>query len=89
MIEQLQNLDWVAIGTCAAACSGAIVAVITAVVNARKTRRLEKALDDAKARETFAICPRCKKKVLLSELAFHLPSGERDQNLNGVPDHQE
>lgn len=85
-LEQLAQLDWVAIGTCAAAVSGAIVATISAIVSASKTRKLEKALDAAKARETFAICPRCKKKVLLSELQFHLPSGARDNNLNGVDD---
>lgn len=88
-IEDLAQLDWVAIGTCAAAVSGAIVATITAIVSARKTAKLEKALDAAKARETFAVCPRCKKKVLLSELSFHLPSGARDNNLNGLPDNEE
>lgn len=83
------QLDWVAIGTCAAAVAGAIVAVISAISSARKTTKLQRALDDAKARETFTICPRCKKKVLLSELSFHLPSGARDNNLNGLPDSEE
>lgn len=78
----------------------ALVSVIAAgcglavtLINNHKTRvlkkELEKALAEAKAKETYTVCPCCDSKLLLSQLTFHLPGGSIDQNLNGVPDDQE
>lgn len=63
-----------------------IFAAITGVFAAINAHRFSKYLENAKKRETYTVCPHCKKKILLSELAFHLPSGEVDQDLDGRPD---
>lgn len=34
-------------------------------------------------------CPHCKKEMPLSDISFYLPSGELDNNLNGIPDDKE
>ena len=49
----------------------------------------DKILNDARERKTYTQCPHCGKKVTLDELTFYLPGGALDQNLNGVPDHEE
>nr|CAI9752420.1 hypothetical protein YKEOBPQY_YKEOBPQY_CDS_0008 [Microvirus sp.] len=51
--------------------------------------RASRMLDDAKKRQTYLICPHCSKKVYLSEIDFHLPSGSLDNNINGLPDDRE
>lgn len=69
-----------------------IVAICTAVAGVIaliQTKKFSHYLDAAKQRETYIECPRCKKKIPLSEINFHLPSGEVDNNLNGRPDSQE
>lgn len=69
-----------------------IVAICTAVAGVIaliQTKKFSRYLDAAKQRETYIECPRCKKKIPLSEINFHLPSGEVDNNLNGRPDSQE
>lgn len=67
----------------------AICAAITGLVGAINARRFMKYLDKAKERETYAVCPHCKKRIPLSEIQFHLPTGEVDNNLNGKPDEDE
>lgn len=72
------------VGGFVSAC-GALVTVITAL----KTKKFVDYMNNAKQRETYVECPRCKKKIPLSEINFHLPSGEIDNDLNGRPDHLE
>lgn len=79
----------VAIGTAAASIAASIVSIIKAVGASKKAARLERLLEDAKARETYLVCPSCKRKILLSEIDFHLPSGAFDNNLNGKADSEE
>lgn len=84
MIEFLQNhlTDIMAIVS-------AMIAVVTTILSLRVTSKGLQYLNKAKERETYIVCPHCKKHVLLSEMDFHLPGGALDQNLNGVPDDEE
>lgn len=66
-----------------------VVALVTTCINLKKSSKLSQALKDAQSRGTRVICPRCKKTSPLSEVRFILPDGSPDQNLDGVPDHQE
>lgn len=66
-----------------------VLDVIIALFIAHKTKALDRALKEAKMRETYVICPHCQKKIPLSELSFHLPDGQVDNNLNGIPDSNE
>lgn len=52
-------------------------------------KKLKEYLEKAKSRETYTVCPHCKSKISFSELVFHLPSGQVDQDLNGIPDDEE
>ena len=70
----------------ALATFGAVLAIINSIVAEVRVRKLQKQLDAAKERETFIECPHCKKKILLSEMSFRLPSGALDNNLDGKPD---
>lgn len=65
---------------------GAIAGAVVAVCALLRGRRLEKYLDQAKARETYTVCPHCKARLPLSDLVFHLPDGAVDNNLDGKPD---
>lgn len=86
-MDFLRDPVWITTASTAlASVIAAITSFIVAVRNARKTAKVEKLLEDAQERQTYVICPRCKKKVRLSELAFHLPDGSLDQNLDGIPD---
>lgn len=67
---------------------GAIAGAVVAVVTLLRSRRLEKYIAQAKARETYTVCPHCKKRLPLSDLTFHLPDGAVDNNLDGKPDHK-
>lgn len=71
-----------------AICSGvsAIGAIIIAIINGVKCHKLDQRIEQAKLRETYIICPHCKKKTPLSEVSFRLPDGSLDNNLNGKPD---
>lgn len=71
------------------AAAAALASIVTTVVNLGKTKHLEKALAAAKRRQTSIVCPHCHKESPLSEVNFKLPSGELDNNLNGVPDNSE
>lgn len=89
-MEFLSDPAWIT--TAATAIASAMAAgagFLVALRNARKTKKIEKILQEAQERETYTVCPRCKKKVRLSELLWHLPDGSIDQNLNGVPDDAE
>ena len=83
------NLNDPAIITAICGAVGAVAAIVTSVVNLVKNHRIKIALDKAKQRETYAVCPNCKKKIPLSELSFYLPDGSKDNDLNGVPDSEE
>lgn len=69
-------------------CMG-VVNGVAAIVLVIKSKSFSLYLKKAKQRETYTVCPHCKKEIPLSELSFHLPSGELDNNLNGVPDSSE
>lgn len=75
----------VQLGTALVALMTAIAGVIATI----QTKKFKNYLDAAKQRETYIECPKCKKRIPLSEIHFHLPSGELDDNLNGKPDNQE
>lgn len=59
---------------------------VMACVITHRQKALDRALKEAKMRETYVICPHCEKKIPLSELSFHLPDGSIDDNLDGIPD---
>lgn len=90
MIEFIQTLpEWLLYlvgGLSAALNVGSISAAVASLV---RQRHITRALNDAKQRESYVVCPRCNEKVPLSEISIHLQSGELDNNLNGVPDHLE
>ena len=86
MIEVLKDP---AIITAVCSAIGAAAGVAMAIISLVKSRKASKFMQAAKARETYAVCPHCKKKVPLSELPFFLPDGSKDNNLNGVPDIEE
>lgn len=67
----------------------AILTALSALLAAIHANRFKRYLDKAKERETYAVCPHCKKRIPLSEIQFHLPTGEVDNNLNGKPDNEE
>lgn len=77
---------WTTVSTSVAGACAAVASIVMAVRNARKTAQISKILEDAKERQTYVVCPRCKKKVTLSELQFHLPDGSLDMDLDGQPD---
>lgn len=75
--------------TAVSAAIGAVCGVITSIVALVKNHNTKVLLAKAKERETYTVCPRCKKRVPLSELPFFLPDGSKDNDLNGVPDKEE
>ena len=83
------ELDWTNITIAATGVISAIAGLVVAITAMKKARLVAKALDEAKQRETYIVCPKCGAKVPLSEISFHLPSGAKDMNLNGVPDSEE
>ena len=72
--------------TAGVAIAGALTAIINAIVAGKRSARLAQQLEQAKERETYAVCPHCGKKIHLSEMSFRLPSGALDNNLDGKPD---
>lgn len=64
----------------------ALGAIIIAIINGVKCHKLDQRIEQAKLRETYCICPKCKKRIPLSEIQFRLPDGSLDNNLNGKPD---
>lgn len=43
-------------------------------------------LEKARMNHVYFTCPKCGKKVTLNEVTFHLPSGDVDDDLDGLPD---
>lgn len=81
MTDQLKELVSYALAT-----FGAVLAIINSIIAEVRVRKLQLQLDAAKQRETYIECPHCKKKILLSQMSFRLPSGALDNNLDGKPD---
>lgn len=54
-----------------------------------KIASLNQQLSEARNRKTYTSCPHCGEKIYLDQISWHLPSGELDNNLNGVPDDAE
>lgn len=73
---------WPEISAGAVSVAGAIVGIINAV----RSRKMKNYLRNAKMRETYTVCPKCNARIPLSDLHFRLPSGEVDDDLNGIPD---
>lgn len=84
----LQNLD---AGVIIAACSalGSVAAAITGLVSFLKARKYSRYVEEARKRQVWCSCPHCKKTIYLDQLKFRLPTGEIDDNLNGIPDDKE
>ena len=84
-------MNWLTPELITAISSGvaAVTALVVAICNGVKAAKLSKQLEAAKMRQTYIICPHCKKKTPLSEVDFRLPDGSLDNNLNGVPDVKE
>lgn len=43
-------------------------------------------LEKARLNHVYFTCPKCGKKVTLSEVTFKLPNGDVDNDLDGFPD---
>lgn len=86
ILENFDGVCYVALGLFSALSGLSIFSLIRSKL---KTRMIEKELSYIKERQTYAICPHCKKKIPFQELEFHLPDGSKDQNLNGIPDANE
>lgn len=71
-----------------AICSicAAVGSLAIAIRNQRRTAQIQKILEKAYERKTYTVCPHCKKKVYLDQLAFYLPDGSLDMDLDGKPD---
>lgn len=81
------NTDFIIqVTTAGVAIAGALTAIINAIVAGKRSAKLAQQLEQAKERETYAVCPHCGKKVHLSEMTFRLPSGAVDNNLDGKED---
>lgn len=82
------TFEWITpeIITAASSAVAGVTALVVAICNGVKAHKLEKQIEAAKLRETYIICPHCKKKTPLSEVDFRLPDGSLDNNLNGKPD---
>lgn len=78
--------NWETIVSAVSAASGAVVAVVALVKTHQVKKTCKKLIAEAEARCTMVECPRCHKKSPLQEVSFYLPTGERDQNLDGVAD---
>lgn len=89
MREFLNSIDWVALVGALVSLVGGITALVVVLVNAKNTKKITTALDEAKQKSVYFVCPNCHKKIPLSEVDFHLPSGAVDNNLNGKPDYLE
>lgn len=88
----MQNFDSAAIiGIITALTSffAAITSLVSIVITLKKKKVLEKALQDAKLRNTYHQCPHCGAKIRLDNMHFYLEDGSKDDNLNGTPDNLE
>ena len=88
----MQNFDAAAITAIITAVSSlvaGIISLVNIIVSSKKKKILEQALQDAKLRNTYHMCPNCGHKLRLDDMHFFLEDGSKDDNLNGVPDNQE
>lgn len=85
----MQNFDAAAIiGIITALTSllAGITSLVSIFITLKKKKIVEKALQDAKLRNTYHQCLHCGAKTRLSDMHFFLEDGSKDDNLNGVPD---
>lgn len=83
----VDNMDVIiAAITAATGLMSAIAAWIVNLTLHRSNRCLEEKLKKVKERETYTVCPHCKKEIPFSDLSFFLPGGLPDQNLDGKED---
>ena len=84
---------WPTLATSLASVVSAIAAYAVYRVKIRhekaKNAVLVAQLNDAIKRATYTECPNCGAHVKLEDLNWFLPTGERDQNLNGIADEKE
>lgn len=66
----------------------ALVLVVSTTFGIVFSRQLSKRVKEAR-KFTFTKCPHCGGMFRLSDADFILPSGEVDNDLNGIPDNQE
>lgn len=85
----IENFDVVFYCVCGLLASLSGLSIFSLIRSKVKTSLIEKELSSIKERQTYAICPHCKKKIPFQDLEFHLPDGSKDQNLNGIPDLKE
>lgn len=86
-MDFLQDPAWITTAaTAVCSIAAAVGSAALAIRNARRTAQIERILEKANERKTYTVCPHCKKKVHLDELAFYLPDGSLDMNLDGKPD---
>lgn len=85
----LQNFDAsvivAALGFLASSCTG-IIGLINAVSSKKSLKKL---VDQARENKYWSNCPHCGKRIYLDELSWHMPSGDVDNDFNGVPDVKE
>lgn len=77
------------IASAVTALAGAVCAIVSLVKAHRTKVACDRMIQDAQSRCTQVICPKCHKKSPLSQVTFQLPDGSTDNNLNGIPDHEE
>lgn len=63
-----------------------IAALVSSIALALRGRSIRRALKKAKDRETYIKCSKCGCIHKLSDLDFFLPSGHKDNDLDGIPD---
>ena len=85
----LNNLDAVSIAGVVSSVASVALAIIGLLKSRKSKKRYEELVRDIKARTTWTICPKCGKKVYFAEFSWNLLDGQKDDNLNGVPDDQE
>lgn len=88
----MQNLDATVIAAVITSLSSLVAGIISLVSIVRKSKQsklLQQALQDAKLRRTYHVCPKCGEKTALNDMHFYLEDGSKDDNLNGVPDRME
>ena len=85
----MENFDAAAIASIVSVVGSVVMAIIGLVNSANSKRNYRKLVTAIKLRATWTKCPHCGKKVYFDEFHWYLKDGEKDDNLNGVPDDQE
>lgn len=84
----IQNFDGSVITAICTFVVGLASAITSLVVNLKSSKRLSQ-LEKAKENGSYAVCPKCHKKIAINDIEFHLANGALDNNLNGIDDDQE